>query len=112
MMDAVIYIKVDADDSGWLKNQDVISFFPEHYSPSFIDSEDELVVDVAFPGGKGRFTFNENEVECHFEYYDDDEDYDAEWSEFNSCTDNMAESLVKYIADEISGSTGFSTNCV
>ncbi len=112
MKDEVIYIKVDVDDFSWLEKQDVLSFFPEHYSPSLIESEEGQVVDVVFPGGKGRFTFNEYEVECSFEYYDDDEDYDSEWEEFKTYTENVGESLVQYVADEISSSTGLTTNCV
>ncbi|HFQ5433779.1 TPA: hypothetical protein ACGVBV_004287 [Vibrio vulnificus] len=111
-MNETIYIKIDVEDSNWLKSLDVLSLFPEHYSPVLMDTSEREIVDVAFSGGKGRFIFHDHEVECCFEYYDDDEDYDNEWDEFKDYSDNVGRELANYVAEEISSCTGLAVNCV
>jgi len=109
-MHEILYIKVDVIDASWLDDLDVESLFPEHYSPSLIDSDEGKAVDVSFPGGKSRFIFYGHEIECHFEYYDEDEDFDNEWEEFKEYSDDIGISLVEYVAEQISNRTGLSTS--
>lgn len=109
-MTDILFIKIDAEETNWIDGLDIISLFPEHYSPSLIDSAEGKIVDVSFPGGKSRFTFYDLEIECHFEYYEEDEDFDNEWEEFKAYSGDIGISLVEYVAGQISSLTGLSTN--
>jgi len=108
---AEIYtIKIDTDDIDYMSGIAPESLFPEHYDPTVLESDNGLMVNVTFVGGAARFYFNELDIDCQFEYFDGDEDYEDEFNEIDLKGENFSVGLVEYIANKVTELTGNKTN--
>lgn len=97
-MDRAYINMVDGEDFDFPENIDLCELFPEHYYPTV--SFDNSAVDINLIGGEARFIFGEAEIECLFEFYEEDDELyeDNEFIEEESYT----RGLVKYVADKLS----------
>lgn len=97
-MDRAYINMVDGEDFNFPENLDLSELFPEHYYPSV--SFEESTVDIHLVGGEARFIFGKAEIECFFEFYEEDDEL-YEKNEFIE-EDGYTTGLVEFVADKIS----------
>jgi hypothetical protein len=89
---------VDGEDFDFPENMDLCVLFPEYYYPSV--SFDNSTVDINLVGGKARFIVRDAEIECFFEFYEEDD----KLYENNEILEEegYTTELVAYVADKLS----------
>lgn len=97
-MDRAYINMVDAEDFDFPVDMDLCELFPEHYYPSVSFNRREVNINLV--GGEARFIIGEAEIECFFEFYEEDDELyeNSEYIEEGSYTTG----LIEYVADKIS----------
>ncbi|WP_133160933.1 hypothetical protein [Pseudomonas laurylsulfativorans] len=101
-MERAYIIMSDGEDFDFPRSVCMSDLFPENYCPAV--SSNQTVVNIKLFGGEARFIFGEAEVECYFDFYEQDEEL-FEDTGFEG-QDDYVRGLLNYVAKRIGEACG------